>query len=1042
METILGPYVLGLDIGVASIGWAIVPVDKAGNVRGVHRAGAHLFEAGIDAGKADAETAMMQGREQSKAKPRRDARAMRRQTWRRARRKKKVLGALIRHGLLPEGDIRTPAAIDAYVKAIDATLREAWENGVSHVERQNTTYRLRTACATRPVERFELGRALYHLAQRRGFLSNRKTPERDDETSKGVKAAIGELAERVAAHDPPTLGAYLASLDPSEERIRARWTGRSMYLSEFETIWERQREALGLTDEAHEDIRDAIFHQRPLKDQRHLIGRCSLTGEPRAPLSLRVAQQFRVLQQVNHLRVLTDDYHDRALTEEERAKLLDTLLREGDRTMAKAKKAAGIPSSAQFSIERGGEKKLVGHRVDARLHEIFGERWDTMTDDEKDAVVHDVRSIRLPETLRRRGVEHWGLAPAQADEFQDVTFEEGHAAHSRAALERLVARMLGGMSYSEARMAEFPESFESDEARDSLPPVMDWEKDLRNPSVTRALTELRKVVNAIVRRHGKPVRIHVELARDLKQGRSRREAIAKRMRDRQRERERAAELITREMGWRDPRPWQIEKWLLAEECGWRCPFTGQSINARALLGSESQYDVEHIWPFSKSLDDSFMNKTLCYHDENRHRKRGRTPRQAYGGSPKVYEEILERVRAFKGDRFVVREKVRRFEEEIDEGFTNRHLSDTRYIGRMAAEYLGLLYGGRVGEDRTKRIVTPSGGLTAWMRRGWGLNGVLSHRDEKERADHRHHAIDAVVIALAGDSAIKRLSDAAERVEREGRERAFGAVEEPWDGFFGDVKGVIDGVVVSHRTSRGVRGKLHDESLYSKEHDGKRRLRKELSKLSEHEVDKIVDARARDAVRAKLAELGIPQPSRAFAEPANLPRVKGADGRDVPLRRVRLEVGDNPRRFGRGERERWANPGANHHAAFYDRPVPGGGVERIAEVVTLAGAYERLRDGRPVIDRAPRGEHEFAFSVCPGDFVQFDEGVEHDRLCRVRSVSADSRKNPDIELVEHADGRMSSDRKKDRIRLRSGAVRKANFHKVHVTHLGEIKNAGG
>jgi CRISPR-associated endonuclease Csn1 len=572
---VTAPYVLGLDLGVASIGWALLDLDRRGRPASVRRTGVHLFEAGVDGGKVDAETAMTRGKEQSKAKPRRDARSMRRQIWRRARRKKKILGTLIRHGLLPEGDVRTPAAIDSYIKALDGQLRQRWEpRGTSHLDCQKLPYRLREAAATRRVEKDELGRALYHLAQRRGFLTNRKAPEREDDRSE-MKSSIADLEGLVTAHQPPTLGAYLASLDPHEKRIRCRWTSRRLYRDEFDRIWRTQAPAHGLTDDIREEIKEAIFHQRPLKDQSHLIGRCSLVeGAPRCPIAMRIAQRFRILQQVNHLRVIMDDFTDRALTDEERRRLIKALCDEGDLSMAKAKRAAGLPARITFSIERGGEKKLIGHRTDARLRDIFGDRFDSLTEEQRDAIVEDMRSVRLSETLYKIGRARWGLDAEAAARFADLTLEEGHSAHSLRALRRLVPPLERGASYSDARQAEFPQSFGSDQPRDFLPPLADWDRDLRNPSVMRALTELRKLVNAILRRHGKPERIHIELARDLKSGRSRREEISRRMRAREQERARAAALITEKLGFRDPRGWQIEKWLLAEECSWICPFTG------------------------------------------------------------------------------------------------------------------------------------------------------------------------------------------------------------------------------------------------------------------------------------------------------------------------------------------------------------------------------------------------------------------------------------------------------------------------------------
>jgi len=202
----------------------------------------------------------------------------------------------------------------------------------------------------------------------------------------------------------------------------------------------------------------------------------------------------------------------------------------------------------------------------------------------------------------------------------------------------------------------------------------------------------------------------------------------------------------------------------------------------------------------------------------------------------------------------------------------------------------------------------------------------------------------------------------------------------------------------------------------------------------------VDRRARDAIKAKLDELGETKPEKAFKSPENAPLVRGHDGRMVPLRKVRIEVGDKPTRYGNKHTERWANSASNHHVAFYDRRKPGGTIDRIAEVVTLTEAYRRVAEKRPIVDRSPRGEYEFAFSLCAGDFVMFEEGVNHDPLCRILSFS--DRPTVDIEFIEHQDARTSTERKKSRIRLGAAKIREASFRKVHISYIGELASAGG
>lgn len=1066
------PYILGLDIGVASIGWAMVRCDETDDFRplGLLRAGTHLFEAGTDG----TVSAIEQGRDEPRNAQRRTARLMRRQTWRRARRKRKLLRLLLRHDLLPSpadlgltvgAELHRPLDIDAYVKALDRRLAATWLAGKGHADHQRMPYLIRAAAAARPVERHALGRALYHLAQRRGFLSNRRADARkkDEDTGK-VKEAIGELDGQIRAFGAsggvPTLGAYLASLDPDQQRLRGRWTSRQMYLDEFDRIWQAQAPSLGLSDDARKEIHDAIFRQRPLKDQSNLIGQCSLVpGEKRCPIAHRLYQRFRVLASVNNLTLDEPAVGTRGLTREERAALLDALMTRGDLTFAKVRTRLRLDKAAAFNLERGDEKRIIGHRTDAKLRAVFGDAFDGFSEADKDRMVEDLRSFRLPDALVRRAERRWGLAVDRAKAFATIDLEEGYAPLSLAAIRRLLPRMEEGLPYATARRDEFPESFRSSQPLDELPPFLKAMDDVRNPAVLRALTEVRKLVNEVVRRHGRPAVIRVELAREIKQPRGVREKITRQNREREKERAAIVARIEKEAGIRSPRRDDIERVLLADECGWVCPYTGRQIGWETLLGRHPQFDVEHIWPRSRSLDDSLMNKTLCHHEENRSRKRGHTPREAYGGDPERFAQILGRIRLWKADLLVKAEKLARFEaEQIPAGFTNRHLSDTRYIARAAADYLGLLYGGRVeaaaqdGAPGTRRVDVCTGGLTAWLRSGWGLADLLGQDGEKNRADHRHHAVDAVVVALSDARAVQVLARAATDADRLGKRRAFEAIDEPWPGFRAEVDRMVQTVVVSHRQGRKVSGPLHDQSVYSRPIGGPgggHRIRKELHKLTVSEIrdGKVVDRRALAAIRAKLAELGKPEPTqqeltRILADPANAPLVKGADGRMVRLRKVRVAA-DAGRRIGRQDKaaDRWVSPSNNHHTVIVEVRDRKGRLRWEDRPVTLLDAYARRAAGQPIVDRTVANGERFLFSLAPGEFIEMDLPTDATRrgLFRVASIS-----EGDNELRLHLDGRTTDVLKKAkaRVRVSGDKLRQLRARKVRVTYLGEVVNAGG
>ncbi|MGI9015030.1 MAG: type II CRISPR RNA-guided endonuclease Cas9 [Phycisphaerales bacterium] len=1069
MSTENGPprptsYILGLDLGVASIGWAIVEPAAGSEPGRIVRAGVHLFEAGIDGGKQGEEAAMASGKEQSKATPRRDARQQRRQTWRRTYRKRLVLNRLIKHGLLPEPPHRLhdPAEIDAYLKTLDATLRASWEQeGTDHQKRQVLPYRLRAAAIHRRLEPFEVGRALYHLAQRRGFLSNRKTDGdgddddasngKNDDNSSVVKEGISELQTLMNAAGKETLGEFFASLDPSDpdsRRIRGRWTGRSMYQHEFNRIWDEQckHHPDQLTDDAKSAVHHAIFHQRPLKSQRHLIAKCSLMPtRRRAPAADRLYQHFRMLQKVNALEVLfTDTGETRRLTSAERQSVI-AALQDGDATFSQLRKALGKSfKKARFNFEEGGEKKLTGMRTDQKLRSVFDDRWEELSEREKNAAVEDCLSFERADAMARRARDHWKLSPDDASAFVRLKLEQGYANLSRAAMRRLLPLLEQGMQYATARKQEFPESFASTEPLQQLPPLKEAFKEPLSPAVARALSELRGVINAIIRRYDKPEHIRIELARDLKKGRKRREAISKNISDRRRQRELATETLLRETTVSDPRRSDVERMLLAEECDWHCPFTGRCFGMADLFGQHPTVEVEHIWPFSRSLDDSFLNKTICCVNENRDVKRNRMPAEVYSGER--FAEILQRVARFKGD--AARIKRERFAAaEMPEGFTARHLVESQYISRKAAEYVALLFGGYSDDESTRRVHVTTGGLTAWLRREWGMHAILSYRDEKDRNDHRHHAVDAIVVALTTQSAVQKLQRAARQADDAGSHRSFAEVTPPFETFLDDARRAVEAIVVSHRQNRKARGKFHKDTIYSKPHpSGKQgesghRVRKELDKLNEKEIDAIIDPRIRAVVQlayAKRRQEGAKNPAQAFSEQKHRPQLPHGDR----VRKVRIDVSAKPVAVGEGSRSRLVNLQSNHHTVIMAK-LNKDGTEKtwVDEPVSLFDAMNRVKDGKPLVSREVPAGYRFKFSLAANDFVELDASDEDQtrRIYRVLSVS-----KRDIELAYHTDGRTMKDRQQagDRERVGGSALFKRNARKVHINYLGEVSNAGG
>jgi len=1037
-------YLLGLDVGANSVGWAAIELEDGTPTR-LLRSGVRTFEAGVE---GDFST----GKGTPRNADRRIARQRRRLLERRARRLRVLFNILQRAGLLPKG---SPPEV---LPDLDRTLQAKYlaTGDLSQVDQQRLPhvlpYWLRARALDHPLQLHEIGRALYHLAQRRGFKSGRLVTADEEKELKGkVKPAINQLAADMASAGARTLGEYLSRLDPEQERFRARWTGRQMYLDEFEAIWSAQAmfHPETLTGELKREIQYAIFHQRPLKSSKGLVGPCELEpSRRRAPWALWSAQRYRLLQQVNHCKVITPDGEERPWTREERAALIEALESRGELRFADVKRLLKLSRPHHFTLEEGGEKRFVGNRTTAKLAEVFGERWSDLSARERDDIVEQILDIEDDDALARRAREAWGLDENAARSLPETQLEPGYCRLSRRALGKLLPFLEDGLAYAEAVKKAYGELHRRTQPLDRLPAVDITLPHLRNPVVQRALTEVRKVVNALIGEYGKPERIRVELARDMRRSKKQRQQIALRNRGNERKRKEAAEQILRETGNQNPSRDDIEKVLLAKECNCQCPYTGRTITMAALFGASPQFDVEHIIPFARSLDNSFLNKTLCYHEENRRVKRDHTPYEAYAHDPERWNEILSRVRDFRGN--AAREKLRRFtmEDPPDmEKFTDQQLNDTRYAAKEARRYLSLLYGGFTDSEGTLRVQAVRGGTTYFLRSAWGLNAILGDGDLKTRDDHRHHAVDAVVVALTDPGAIKRFSEAAERAAAE-RRRLFGRIEEPWTGFLDSVRRSIEAINVSHRPTRRVRGALHKETFYGPPRpgpDGKPyvHLRKPLAKLTKDDIekDRIVDPVIRERVREKLRELG--GDLKAFKNPSNHPFLETKKGRRIPIHKVRVRLAENAFPVGDGARRRYVTTEGNHHVEIIE-VRRGGRVRWEGVVVGRLEALRRLRRGKPVVRRDHGPDKRFLFSLAPGDMMEIDGEEGARRLVRVRSVSPMPSGTARIEFVDANDARLKTDIKKKGsgkwISRTPEKLRRMRARRVIVTPLGDVRRA--
>ena len=961
---------LGADLGTNSLGWAVIRLDDQGAPEGVEAAGSRIFSDGREP-KSGA----------SLAGGRRDARAMRRRRDRFKQRQAALLKYLTLAGFFPADDEarRALAALDPY--------------------------ELRTRALDEALPPAHLGRALFHLNQRRGFKSNRKTDRGRNDDAGMIRIGVARLHEQMAQADARTFGEFLhkrraGAADPNAiPHVRTRivapdaeagkagevydfYPDRQTLEEEFAAIWQAQalHHPAVLTPERREQFYEIIFHQRPLREPK--IGFCTLLPpEPRLPKAHPLFQRRRLLEELNALRIVLPGAEARPLDRPQRDALLSKLGQRKTVTYESLRKALKLDPDARFNKESENRKEMKGDEVAAEMaHKSrLGPAWLGIKPEAQWPVIE--RLLTLESDAEITEFEDWlqqthGLSGEQAANVTSARLPEGYGRFGETATKALIAELekevvvyseavqrAGLGHHSDLRDGRIWQDDKGNPAlpyygavleRHILPGTADPDEQdealrtgrLTNPTVHIGLNQLRRVVNALIRRFGPPQEIAIELARELKLDEERkREINVENRKNREAAEQRSRKL--QEIGQADKggNRAQLKLW---EELNRdnvldrRCVYSGRQISLDMLFSGA--VEIDHILPFSATLDDSNGNRILCLREVNRI-KRKRTPFEAradlraHFGPDADWEAIAARAARLP------REKRWRFEPEAlgrfdaQGGFLARHLIDTQHLSRLAREYLSALYP-ETGEGSSHVWVSP-GRLTEMLRRNWGLNHHLPDHNlaggasqPKNRRDHRHHAIDAIVVAVTDRAMLNRIAREAGSQGHEAADRLVAGIPDPWQGFSEAVGEAVRAITVSHRPDHGsaskagrpanrdtTAGRLHNETAYG--------------------LTGEKDARGLDIVVTR-------KPLSAFKKPADLDAIRDQDLKqklkDWTAGREGAAFEQAMRSFGHPERG--------------PRSYPG--LRRIRVVEPLSVIPIRNRDGRAY--KAYKGDSNYRFDV--------------------------------------------------------------------------------
>ncbi len=769
-------YRVGLDIGVASVGWSVLETDDLGNPIRIADLGVRIFDAAEHPKDGS-----------SLALPRRRARGLRRLIRRRAHRVERVKSLL---------EKRFGAGI------------------VEKIEKNDRLDIIKTRVKglDEKLSLEELGRVCLYFVKHRGFKSSRKAGSKEEDEGK-LLSATKENEKRLNDGAYRTVGEMIYldakySRDYKGEKVYKYRNNRDKYENTFlrsniereiSTLLTKQKE-VGLVDQDFIDKYLEIFRSQRGFDEgpgegspysgTFAVGLCSFErekGYERAPKAAYTFEYSIALQRLNNLTV-SKNGKKTPLTKEQRESVLEMIRTKKTITYTELRKVLGYlnDEESRFNLLTYSNKKTVKEIEKAKfvsMEKSYAIRKSLDENTDKSAerldviaeIISKYKSIdRQREEFIKAGL---GLSEAEMKKISEIDATKfGHL--SLFALRKIQPYLVEGAVYSDAcEKAGYNHSQKETNKLKYLKgdEIIEIINEITSPVVRRSFSQTLKVINAIVLKYGSPIGVNVEVARDLSKPLEERRQIQKEMEDRHKENERIMERLKSEFGLLSPKGMDIIKFRLWEEQGNKCAYSGKTIEPDRLF--ENNYaQIDHIIPYSRGFDDSYANKVLVLSEENQ-RKRNRTPYEYFGKDDQErWEFFTALVDTFNCSWRKKQNLLRKnFGEDEEKEWKERNLNDTRYASRLVHNIIKdyLQFDDSIPDKVKVRAV--SGAITAYVRKMWGLSKIREEGD-------KHHALDATVIATVTPALIQRITR-----YNQAKERLFYRAR---DGYFVDADGVV------------------------------------------------------------------------------------------------------------------------------------------------------------------------------------------------------------------------------------------------------------
>lgn len=812
--------ILGLDLGVGSVGWSLICTDDDYAPKEILGMGTRIVPL-----SQDESSEFSSGNAASKNMVRTQKRTTRKGYDRYQMRRQALTDKLRELNMLPDEHL------------IKLPVMELW------------TLRARAATPGEKLSLAEIGRVLYHINQKRGYRHSKN----DDSSDKSQRDYVNNINQRfqMIKDEGVTIGQHFCrKLKESEVvtdkgvfynyRIKEQVFPRAAYVEEFDTIIECQKAFYPevLTEENVRQIRnEIIFYQRALKSCKHLVSECEfmrrelfdsehnpilnkkgevvVAGPKCAPKSSPLSQVCKIWEEINNIRITNKENDEFFIDGEHKRKIFEFLDAHEKMKADDLYKILGIGKGGGWSADRAVSKGLVGNTTKVSLMKALkgiegadkmlqfnlkevesgkvnvdtGEIvYEISADCENEPLYrlwHIIYSISNREEQRVALEKQFGIFDDSALEalYKIDFIKQGYAERSFKFMRKLLPALMVGAKYSEAcdyiginHSGSLTKAENQQRQLMTKLPLLQ-KNELRQPVVEKILNQMINVVNALIDKYGSIDEIRIEMARELKLSKDGRESAAKSIRAREKANDEISNRI-KELGL-SPSKNKILKYRLWEESDKRCFYCGQPVNATEFLNG-LDVEIEHIIPKSLLFDDSFSNKVCACRKCNAEKGNATAFDFMKGRGENEFEDYLKRVEtAFKENKIsqTKRNRLLTPADKIPKDFIARQLVQTQYISRKAMEILNQV---------CRNVYGSSGDVTAYLRRIWGYDDILhsldlpryregnltgnvtynhrgqTHTEERindwsKRLDHRHHAIDALTIASTRQSIIQRLN---------------------------------------------------------------------------------------------------------------------------------------------------------------------------------------------------------------------------------------------------------------------------------------------